>query len=84
MRCVWLSADGRQKKLYLEKFQRVHLSDLERITKMAYSIVTIYGMNPSRLETCPSMIRKQSEYSFQKPYSEATAEKIDQRSKKYN
>ena len=32
------------------------LSDLERITKMAYSIVTIYGMNPASV-TCRSMIQ---------------------------
>ncbi|MEO5975760.1 MAG: ATP-dependent zinc metalloprotease FtsH [Chryseolinea sp.] len=52
------------------------LSDLERITKMAYSIVTIYGMNAA-IGNLSFYDSKQSEYSFQKPYSEATAEKID-------
>ncbi len=52
------------------------LSDLERITKMAYSIVTIYGMNPA-IGNVSYYDSKQSEYSFQKPYSDATAEKID-------
>lgn len=52
------------------------LSDLERITKMAYSIVTIYGMNPV-IGNMSFYDSKQSEYSFQKPYSDATAEKID-------
>src|SRR5690348_10021637 len=52
------------------------LSDLERITKMAYSIVSIYGMNPT-IGNISFYDSKQSEYSFQKPYSEATAEKID-------
>jgi AFG3 family protein len=52
------------------------LSDLERITKMAYSIVSIYGMNP-KIGNISFYDSKQSEYSFQKPYSEATAEKID-------
>ncbi len=52
------------------------LSDLERITKMAYSIVTIYGMNPA-IGNMSFYDSKQSEYSFQKPYSDATAEKID-------
>lgn len=52
------------------------LSDLERITKMAYSIVSIYGMNPV-IGNISFYDSKQSEYSFQKPYSEATAEKID-------
>jgi AFG3 family protein len=52
------------------------LSDLERITKMAYSIVTIYGMN-NEIGNMSFYDSKASDYSFQKPYSEATAEKID-------
>lgn len=57
------------------------LSDLERITKMAYSIVTIYGMN-EEIGNISYYDSKQSEYNFNKPYSEATAEKIDQEVKK--
>lgn len=52
------------------------LSDLERITKMAYSIVTVYGMNEA-IGNLSYYDSKQSEYNFNKPYSEATAEKID-------
>lgn len=52
------------------------LSDLERITKMAYSMVTIYGMN-SEIGNVSYYDSKANDYSFQKPYSEATAEKID-------
>jgi cell division protease FtsH len=52
------------------------LSDLERITKMAYSMVTIYGMN-KEIGNMSFYDSKQSEYSFQKPYSEAMAERID-------
>lgn len=57
------------------------LSDLERITKMAYSIVTIYGMN-HEIGNLSYYDSKQSEYNFNKPYSEATAEKIDKEAKK--
>jgi len=57
------------------------LSDLERITKMAYSIVTIYGMNPV-IGNMSFYDSKQSDYSFQKPYSDATADKIDMEVKK--
>ena len=53
------------------------LSDLERITKLAYSIVTIYGMN-DKIGNVSFYDSKQSEYSFTKPYSDATAELIDQ------
>jgi cell division protease FtsH len=52
------------------------LSDLERITKMAYSMVTIYGMN-SEIGNVSFYDSKANDYSFQKPYSDATAEKID-------
>jgi cell division protease FtsH len=57
------------------------LSDLERITKMAYSMVTIYGMN-KEIGNVSFYDSKQADYAFQKPYSEATAEKIDQEVKK--
>ncbi|MGC4023125.1 MAG: ATP-dependent zinc metalloprotease FtsH [Cyclobacteriaceae bacterium] len=57
------------------------LSDLERITKLAYSMVTVYGMNPA-IGNISFYDSKQSEYSFNKPYSDATAEKIDMEVKK--
>lgn len=53
------------------------LSDLERVTKMAYSIVTVYGMN-DKLGNISFYDSKQNDYSFNKPYSEATAETIDE------
>lgn len=53
------------------------LSDLERVTKMAYSIVTIYGMN-EKIGNVSFYDSKQSEYNFTKPYSEETARIIDQ------
>ncbi len=52
------------------------LSDLERITKMAYSIVTMYGMNP-KIGNVSFYDSKQTDMAFNKPYSEATAETID-------
>ncbi len=57
------------------------LSDLERITKMAYSMVTIYGMT-KEIGHMSFYDSKQSDYAFNKPYSEATAEKIDKEAKK--
>ncbi len=53
------------------------LSDLERVTKMAYSIVTVYGMN-DKIGNISFYDSKQSEYQFNKPYSEATAKLIDE------
>jgi AFG3 family protein len=57
------------------------LSDLEKITKMAYGMVTIYGLN-EEIGNISFHDSKQSDYSFTKPYSEATAQKIDQEVKK--
>ena len=57
------------------------LSDLERITKTAYSMVSVYGMN-DKIGNVSFYDSKQSEYSFNKPYSEATATTIDQEVKR--
>jgi cell division protease FtsH len=53
------------------------LSDLERITKMAYGMVTMYGMN-EKIGNVSFYDSKANDYVFNKPYSEATAETIDQ------
>ncbi|MEZ4944890.1 MAG: ATP-dependent zinc metalloprotease FtsH [Cyclobacteriaceae bacterium] len=68
-------------ELVFNKISTGALSDLERTTKMAYSIVTVYGMN-KEIGNLSFHDSKQSEYNFQKPYSEATAEKIDQEVRK--
>jgi cell division protease FtsH len=68
-------------ELVFGKISTGALSDLERITKMAYSMVTIYGMN-KEIGNMSFYDSKQSEYSFQKPYSEAMAERIDREVKR--
>ncbi len=57
------------------------LSDLERVTKVAYSMVTMYGMN-DRIGNLSYYDSKQTEYSFTKPYSEATSQAIDEEVRK--
>ncbi|MBB6111849.1 ATP-dependent zinc metalloprotease FtsH [Mucilaginibacter lappiensis] len=51
------------------------LSDLERITKLAYAMTKIYGMNGNVGNV--SFYDPQGEYQFNKPYSDTTAEMID-------
>src|SRR5690606_33391489 len=51
-------------------------NDLERITKLAYAMVTIYGMSPKTGNV--SFNDQQGEYQFNKPYSEKTSELIDE------
>ncbi|MFD2863457.1 ATP-dependent zinc metalloprotease FtsH [Mucilaginibacter antarcticus] len=50
-------------------------NDLERITKLSYAMVTIYGMNEKVGNV--SFNDTQGEYQFNKPYSEKTSELID-------
>ncbi len=53
------------------------LSDLEQVTKMAYSMVSIYGMNDKIGNVSFYDSKGGNEYSFSKPYSEETARMID-------
>ena len=58
------------------------LSDLEKITKMAYGMVTVYGLNEAIGNVSFHDSKGGGEYTFTKPYSEATAQKIDEEVKK--
>lgn len=58
------------------------LSDLEKVTKQAYAMVTIYGLNDKIGNLSYYDSTGQSDYSFSKPYSEKTAEVIDEEVKK--
>lgn len=51
-------------------------NDLERITKLAYAMVTVYGMNHKIGNV--SFHDSSQDNQFQKPYSEKTAELIDE------
>lgn len=52
-------------------------NDLERATKQAYAMVTIFGMSDKIGNLSYYDSSGQSDYSFTKPYSEKTAELID-------
>ncbi len=54
------------------------LNDLERVTKQAYAIIVYYGMSASLNNISYFDSSGASEYAFSKPYSEKTAEVIDQ------
>ena len=58
------------------------LSDLEKITKQAYAMVTIYGLNDKIGNISFYDSSGQAEYQFNKPYSNKTAEIIDEEVKK--
>ncbi|MDD2820195.1 MAG: ATP-dependent zinc metalloprotease FtsH [Flavobacterium sp.] len=54
------------------------LSDLEKVTKQARAMVTIYGLNDKIGNVTYYDSTGQGEYSFSKPYSEETAKVIDE------
>jgi cell division protease FtsH len=79
---ICMSLGGRAaEQLVFGKISTGALSDLERITKLAYSMVTLYGMN-EKIGNVSFYDSKQSDYAFNKPYSDDTATIIDQEVKK--
>ena len=62
-------------ELVFGKISTGALSDLQQVTKMAYAMVTVYGMNAKIGNV--SFYDPQNEGSFQKPYSEETGRLID-------
>jgi cell division protease FtsH len=57
------------------------LNDLEKVTKQAYAMVSFFGMSPKVGNVSFFDSQGRNEYSFNKPYSEKTAELIDQEAK---
>lgn len=58
------------------------LSDLERITKQAYAMVTFYGLN-EKIGNISFYDSSGQEFMMQKPYSDKTAQIIDEEVKKF-
>jgi cell division protease FtsH len=54
------------------------LSDLEKVTKQAYAMVTVYGLNTKIGNISFYDSSGQNEYGFTKPYSDRTAQTIDE------
>jgi cell division protease FtsH len=73
-----MSLGGRAaEELTFGKVSTGALRDLEKVSKMAYSMVSIYGMN-DKIGNISFHNPQQGEYSFTKPYSESTAKIIDE------
>ncbi len=71
-----MSLGGRAvEELVFGKISTGALSDLQHITKMAYAMVSMYGMNSAIGNI--SFYDPQNENSFSKPYSEETGKIID-------
>jgi cell division protease FtsH len=64
-------------KVIFDKISTGALSDLEKVTKQARAMVTVYGLNDKLGNITYYDSSGQSEYNFSKPYSENTAMVID-------
>lgn len=64
-------------KVIFNKISTGALSDLEKVTKQARAMVTIYGLNDQLGNITYYDSSGQNEFGFTKPYSEETAQKID-------
>ncbi|MFT5903629.1 MAG: ATP-dependent metalloprotease FtsH [Flammeovirgaceae bacterium] len=69
-------------KVVFDEITTGALSDLEKVTKQAYSMVSVYGLNEAIGNVSFYDSRGSSDYNFQKPYSDKTAELMDTEVKK--
>lgn len=74
--CATLGGRAAEKVIF-DKISTGALSDLEKVTKQARAMVTIYGLNDKIGNLTYYDSTGQSEYGFTKPYSEETALVID-------
>lgn len=74
--CAALGGRAAEKVIF-NKVSTGALSDLEKVTKQARAMVTIYGLSDKVGNLTYYDSSGQSEYGFTKPYSEQTAEIID-------
>ena len=75
--CAALGGRAAEKVIF-DKISTGALSDLEKVTKQARAMVTVYGLSDKVGNLTYYDSSGQSEYGFTKPYSEKTAELIDQ------
>ena len=66
-------------ELFIQHISTGAMNDLERVTKQAYGMIAYAGMSEKLYNLC---YYNNEEYSFSKPYSEATAQLIDEEVKK--
>ena len=64
-------------KIIFNKISTGALSDLEKVTRSARAMVSVYGLNDELGNITYHDSSGQSEYNFTKPYSEETAKIID-------
>ncbi len=74
--CAALGGRAAEKVMF-DKISTGALSDLEKVTRQARAMVSVYGLNDKLGNITYYDSSGQAEYNFTKPYSEETAQKID-------
>ncbi|MFT5942552.1 MAG: cell division protease FtsH, partial [Sediminicola sp.] len=74
--CATLGGRAAERVMF-DKISTGALSDLEKVTKQARAMVTIYGLNEKIGNITFYDSSGQNEFGFSKPYSEETAQTID-------
>ena len=74
--CATLGGRAAEKVVF-NKISTGALSDLEKVTRQAKAMVSVYGLNDAIGNITYYDSTGQAEYNFTKPYSENTAQKID-------
>lgn len=78
---ICMTLGGRaSEEIFFGKISTGAQNDLQQITRMAYAMVTVYGMNDKIGNV--SFYDPQQETSFTKPYSEETSKLIDEEVRK--
>ena len=78
---ICMTLGGRaSEEIFFSKISTGAQNDLQQITKIAYAMVTVYGMNDKIGNI--SFYDPQQETTFTKPYSDETAKMIDQEVRK--
>ena len=79
---ICMTLGGRaSEEIFFHKISTGAQNDLQQITKIAYAMVSIYGMN-DKVGNISFFDPQQGEYNFTKPYSDETAKMIDQEVRK--
>ncbi len=78
---ICMTLGGRaSEEIFFNKISTGAQNDLQQITRTAYAMVTVYGMNPKVGNV--SFYDPQQENAFTKPYSEETSKLIDEEVRK--
>jgi cell division protease FtsH len=74
--CAALGGRAAEKVMF-DKISTGALSDLEKVTRQARAMVSVYGLNDTLGNITYYDSSGETDYNFTKPYSEETARKID-------